>query len=278
MLAANHRTLRLWCGAVDNQSMHDIRDQLLGSFDLTGRVAIITGGSRGIGRSIAGGFAALGARVVIASRKPDACDAAAEEIRDAGGDARAVATHMGDIDQVATLAKQTAEHFGGIDIVVNNAANPLAQQIGELTPEAMAKSWETNLRGPVLLVQESLPYLRESEHAAVVNITTAGVYTQGPYVSLYVAAKSAMTAMTRSMAAELAGDGIRANALAPGTVGTDMVFNTPEEFQAAAVGEQLIKRMAAPTEMVPAAAFLASDASSFMTGHTLVVDGGMTVH
>lgn len=258
--------------------MHDVRDLLLGSFDLNGRVAVITGGSRGIGRAIAEGFAALGARVVIASRKSEACERAAAAIRDAGGDAIAVATHMGDTEQVAALATRSVEQYGGIDIVVNNAANPLAQPVGAITSEAMAKSWETNFRGPVWLVQESLPYLRESGHGAVVNITTAGVYTQGPYVSLYVAAKSAMTAMTRSMAAELAGDGIRANALAPGTVGTDMVFNTPEEFQVAAVDEQLIKRMASPSEMVPAAAFLASDASSFMTGHTLVVDGGMTVN
>jgi NAD(P)-dependent dehydrogenase (short-subunit alcohol dehydrogenase family) len=258
--------------------MQAIRDRLLGSFDLGGKVAIVTGGSRGIGRAVAAGFAALGAKVVVASRKADACEAAAGEIRDGGGEALAVATHMGETRQVAELVARTVEHFGGVDIVVNNAANPLAQQVGAMTPEAMAKSWETNFRGPVWLVQEALPHLRKSGHGAIVNVTTAGVYTNGSYVSLYVAAKSAMAAMTRSMAAELAGSGIRANALAPGTVATDMVFNTPEEFQAAAVGEQLIKRMASPEEMVPSAAFLASDASSFMTGHTLVVDGGMTVH
>ena len=258
--------------------MGAIRNQLLGSVDLGGRVAIITGGSRGIGLAVAEGFAALGARVVIASRKAEACEAAASEIRDAGGEALAVATHMGDTEQVGALVAATADHFGGVDIVINNAANPLAQQIGSMTTEAMAKSWETNFRGPVWLVQEALPHLRESEHAAVVNVTTAGVYTNGSFVSLYVAAKSAMAAMTRSMAAELSRDGIRVNALAPGTVGTDMVFNTPEEFQDAAVQAQLIKRMATPSEMVPPAAFLASEASSFMTGHTLVVDGGMTVH
>ncbi|MCP4436368.1 MAG: glucose 1-dehydrogenase [Actinomycetia bacterium] len=258
--------------------MRHARDELLGNFDLSGRTAIVTGGSRGIGRAIAGGFASLGARVVIASRKADACDAAANEIRDAGGDSLPVATHMGDPQGLAKLVARTVDEFGGVDIVVNNAANALAQPIGSITPDAMAKSWEANFRGPVLLVQEALPQLRRSDHAAIVNVTTAGVYTQGGFVSLYVAAKSAMTAMTRSMASELAGDGIRANALAPGTVGTDMVFNTPEEFQAAAVDSQLIKRLAEPAEMVPAAAFLASDASSFMTGHTLVVDGGMTVN
>ena len=162
--------------------------------------------------------------------------------------------------------------------MVNNAANPLALPIGDITPEALAKSHDVNLRGPVFLVQAALPHLRSSDHAAVVNVITAGVFTQGQYVSLYVSAKAALLAMTKAMAAELAPDGIRVNALAPGTVRTDMVLNTPEAFQQAAVDSQLIKRMADPDEMVPPALFLASDASSFMTAQTLVVDGGMTTH
>jgi len=254
------------------------RGELLHTFDLTGRVAIVTGASRGIGRAIAGGFAAMGAHVVVASRKADACDAAVAEIRGEGGSALSVPTHVGDPDRLTALVDATVAEFGGVDIVVNNAANPLALPIGSITTDAIAKSWEANLRGPLFLVQAALPHLRASDHAAIVNVTTAGVYTSGQYVSMYVAAKSALTAMTRAMAAELAGDGIRANALAPGTVGTDMVFNTPEAFQQAAVDAQLIKRMATPAEMVPPALFLASDASSFMTGHTLIVDGGMTVH
>ena len=247
-------------------------------FDITGRVAIVTGGSRGIGRAIAVGFASLGAHVVIASRKRDACEATVAEITAAGGSALSVPTHVGDVDQLAALTDATVEHFGGIDIIVNNAANPLALPIGSITPEALAKSYEANLRGPLFMVQSALPHLRASEHASVINVITAGVFTQGTYVSMYVAAKSALLAMTRSMAAEFAPDGIRANALAPGTVRTDMVTVMPEAFQQAAVDAQLIKRMADPSEMVPGALFLASDASSFMTGQTLVLDGGMTVH
>lgn len=254
------------------------RDELLHTFDLAGRTAIVTGGSRGIGRAIAEGFAAMGAAVAVASRKAGPCEELAAGIRAAGGRALAVPTHVGDPEQLAALVRTTVDEFGGIDVVVNNAATPLALPIGEITADALAKSHDVNLRGPLFLVQEALPHLRASEAPAVVNVITAGVFTQGPYVSLYVSAKAALLAMTRAMAAEFAADGIRVNALAPGTVATDMVFNTPEAFQQAAVDSQLIKRMADPTEMVPPALFLASAASSFMTGQALVVDGGMTMH
>lgn len=250
----------------------------LDRFDVAGRVVIVTGGSRGIGRAVAEGFARLGAKVVIASRKAEACDETAAAINATGGTALSVPTHVGDLDQLARLVDATVERFGGVDVVVNNAANPLAQPVGAMTPEAFAKSFETNVRGPVFLVQYALEHLRRSEHPAVVNVITAGVFTSGAFVSTYVAAKAALLAMTRSMAAELAADGIRVNALAPGTVATKMVLDNPEEFQRAAVSVQLIKRMADPTEMVPAVLFLASDASSFMTGQVLVVDGGMTMH
>ncbi len=251
---------------------------LLDAFDISGRTAIITGASRGIGLAIATGFASVGANVVIASRKADACDVAADAICAAGGTALSVPTHVGDPLAIRSLVEATVERFGAIDIVVNNAANPLAQPIGHITPEAFQKSFEANLRGPVLLVQEALEHLRRSDHATVINMVTAGIFTHGQYVSMYVAMKSALMSMTRSMAAELVGDGIRVNAIAPGTVRTDMVTNTPEEFQQAAVDTQLIRRMADPSEMVPGALFLASDASSFMTGHVLALDGGLATH
>ena len=248
------------------------------AFDLTGQVAVVTGSSKGIGRSAAEIMAALGAKVVVSSRKADACEAVATEIAAAGGTALAVPTHVGDLDGLAALVETTVAAFGGVDVVVNNAANALALPLGSITAEAWAKSFDANLRGPVFLVQEALPHLRASGHAAVVNVISAGAFTHGTFVSMYVAAKAALLQMTRTMAAEFAADGIRVNALAPGTVDTDMVRNNPEPVQQGMVTAQLIPRMAAPDEMVPPALFLASDASSFMTGQVLVVDGGMTVH
>jgi NAD(P)-dependent dehydrogenase (short-subunit alcohol dehydrogenase family) len=248
----------------------------LETFDLQGRVAIVTGGSRGIGQAVATGFAAMGAHVVVASRKADACEAVAASIRSDGGSALAVPTHVGHLDELAGLVERTVDAFGGLDIVVNNAANPLAQPLGHMTEEAFAKSYEANVRGPLFLVQEALPHLRASGRASVINVITAGVFTHGTGVSLYVSAKSALLSLTRSMAAEFSRDGIRVNAVAPGAVSTQMMWALPEERQASSVRAQLMERMAEPDELVPGLLFLASDASSFMTGQVLVMDGGLT--
>ena len=249
----------------------------LDAFDLRDRVAVVTGGSRGIGRAVAAGFAAVGAHVVVASRKAEACEETVDSIRATGGSALAVPTHVGRLDDLVRLVERTADAFGRIDIVVNNAANPLAQPLGAITPEAFAKSYEANVRGPLFLVQQALPYLRDSAGASVINVITAGVFTHGTGVSLYVSAKAALLSLTRSMAAEFAPDGIRVNALAPGVVATQMTLALPPERQAAAVRAQLMPRMADPDELVPGMLFLASDASSFMTGQVLVLDGGLTV-
>jgi NAD(P)-dependent dehydrogenase (short-subunit alcohol dehydrogenase family) len=254
------------------------REELQARYDLTGRVAIITGGSRGIGRAIAETFAASGAAVVIASRKADACFQLAKEIEATGGRAIAVPTHAGHMDELEALVDATVDQLGAVDIVVNNAANALGLPIGSITAEAWQKSYSVNLQGPLFLFQYALPHLLASDHAAVVNVISAGAFTHATYVSMYCSAKAAMMTMTRAMASEFAAAGIRVNALAPGTTDTDMVRNTDEASQQGMVDAQLIKRMGTPEELADAALYLASDASSFMTGQVLVVDGGMTTH
>src|ERR1700712_719405 len=135
------------------------RDELQARYDLTGRVAIITGGSRGIGRAIAETYAAAGASVVVASRKGDACVQVANEIEAAGGRAIAGPTHAGRLDDLEALVATTVEQLGGVDIVVNNAANALGLPIGQITPEAWDKSYSVNPKGPLFLFQYALPHL-----------------------------------------------------------------------------------------------------------------------
>jgi len=244
-------------------------------FRLDGRVAIVTGGSRGIGRAVAEGFALAGARVVVASRKAAACEETVRAIEAGGGEALAVATNTGDLDQLKHLVDTTVERFGGIDVVVNNAANALALPFGHITPEAWDKSFGVNLRGPVFLLQYALPHLEASPHASVINVSSAGAFMFSAGIHMYAAGKAALLAYTRSLAAELASRKIRVNAIAPGTIDTDMVRNNPPAVQAAMAKAALLGRAAEPEEIVGLALYLASDASSFVTGTTINIDGGL---
>jgi NAD(P)-dependent dehydrogenase (short-subunit alcohol dehydrogenase family) len=243
-------------------------------FDLRGRVAIVTGGSRGIGRAIAEGYALAGAKVVVASRKLEACKETVAAIEKAGGKALAVSTHLGDLAQLKALADRTLDHFGGIDILVNNAANALAQPFRQMTPEAWEKSLDVNLRGPVFLTQYCLPGLDKSAHASVINVSSAGAFLFSAYTHMYAAAKAGLLAYVRSCAAELA-PRIRVNGIAPGTIDTDMVRNNTPEMQAKMASAALLRRAAHPDEVVGLALYLASDASSFVTGATFSIDGGL---
>jgi NAD(P)-dependent dehydrogenase (short-subunit alcohol dehydrogenase family) len=246
-------------------------------FDLTGRVAIVTGGTRGIGRAIAEAYALAGAKVVIASRKAEACAETQAYLEGLGAEALGVPTHLGELDDLNALVERTVERFGGLDILVNDAANALAQPLGAQTPEAFGKSFEVNVRGPVFLIQAALPHLQASEHAAILNVISVGAITYAPSQAMYAAAKAGLLAFTRNMAAEWAGDGIRVNALAPGTVDTDMVRNTGPESVERMKLISYQRRIADATEMIGPALFLCSDAASYVTGQLLVADGGYAV-
>jgi NAD(P)-dependent dehydrogenase (short-subunit alcohol dehydrogenase family) len=257
---------------------HVNRAELNRLHDLTGRVAIVTGGTRGIGRSIAEGFLAAGAKVVVASRKADACASTEAHLRSMGGEALGVPTHMGDVDAVNALVDRTVAEFGRLDIVVNNAANALTLPLGQLTMDAWEKSLGTNLRGPVFLIERALPHLEATGNAAILNVVSAGAFLFSPHTAMYATAKAGLMAMTRSMAAAFAPKGIRVNALAPGTVDTDMVRNNPPEAIASMSAASYMRRAAHPDEMVGPALLMCSDAGSFMTGQVLIVDGGLTPH
>ncbi len=251
-------------------------------FDVRGRVAIVTGGTRGIGRAVAEGLVCGGAKVVVGSRKEEACRETEAHLRalgaHTGGDAIGMQAHMGELGAATALVERAVGSFGGVDIIVNNAANALTQPLGAFTAEAWQKSFDVNLRGPVFLVQAALPHLDRSGHASIVNVISAGAFLFSANVAMYAAAKAALMSFTRSMAADFAPRAIRVNALAPGTVDTDMVrANTPEAQKSMANASHM-RRAASPDEMVGPVLYLASDASSFMTGQVVLVDGGMVPH
>ena len=185
-------------------------------------------------------------------------------------------THLGDVEALDALVQRTVDEYGGIDVLVNNAANALAQPLGQMTPEAFAKSHEVNLRGPVFLVQSALPHLKASAHAAVINMVSVGAFNFSAMTSIYSANKAALMSFTRSMAIEFASSGIRVNAIAPGPVDTDMMRNNPQEVVDMMANSTFLKRLASPDEMVGTALLLASDAGSYITGQVFIVDGGGT--
>jgi NAD(P)-dependent dehydrogenase (short-subunit alcohol dehydrogenase family) len=177
-------------------------------FDLTDRVAIVTGGSRGLGLEIARGFARVGAKVVIASRKLGACEEAAQMILSEGGDALAVGCNTGDVEQMQALVTRTIERYGRLDIVVNNAGNPLLYDVTTATEAAFDKSFAVNTKGPLFLMQAAWPHLKASPSAmdadkggaSIINVTTVGAYAGQVTTFGYSASKAALSHLTRSAA------------------------------------------------------------------------------
>ena len=254
--------------------MHDDLSRL---FDLSGRVAIVTGGSRGLGRAIAIGFAKAGAGVVVASRKLDACEAVAEEVRALGADPLAVAVSMQAPDEVRALVERTVERFGRIDVVVNNAATVLDRSLERLEPATFDGAFATNLLGPLLLVQAAVPHLAASGHGSVINVISIAVDAGSPDRYLYPPAKAALAQATRSLARDLGPQGIRVNGISPGTIRTDMVVKAFDDPTLARIaGATPLGRIGDPDEIVGPALLLASDAGSFITGTVLKVDAGYT--
>jgi NAD(P)-dependent dehydrogenase (short-subunit alcohol dehydrogenase family) len=242
--------------------------------DFCGLTVLITGGSRGIGSALARGFARSGASVVIGARDGERCQQVAAEIDAAGGKAVGTTLHLGDTQSVRQFVATAATHFGGVDVVVNNAATGLAEPIGSLTEGAWEKVFAVNLRGPVFLVEAAMPHLLESKAPSVLNVISPGAFMAAPTWAMYAASKAALLSFTRSTAAALGPNGIRVNAICPGPVETEIFRSNPSEVRDRLAAATALRRVAQPDEMVGPALFLSSSAASYITGEVLVVAGG----
>jgi NAD(P)-dependent dehydrogenase (short-subunit alcohol dehydrogenase family) len=245
--------------------------------DLSDKVAIVTGGGRGLGRAIALGLARAGADVAICSRKIESCEDAAREIRALGRRAFASSCHMGHPTEIDAFFDAALAALGRVDIVVNNSAtSPAARPLTLATPELFDKVYAVNVRGPLQLASRAAQWMGEHGGGAIVNIISVGAFKPGPLIGLYCSSKAALHALTRVMAQEWSVLGVRVNAIAPGPVMTDMVkaISHDEAFMSGMVGSTVMKRIADPEEIVPALLFLVSDAASYVTGTTINVDGG----
>jgi len=245
-------------------------------FSLEGKVAIVTGGSRGIGRAIALDFARAGADIVVASRKLEACEEAAAEIAKLGRKALAVAAHTGKMDQLENLVDKTLEHFGKIDILVNNAGtNPHFGATINIEKGAWDKTFDVNVDGAFFLTQIAFEKWMRDNGGNVINMASVAGLRPAPFTGAYCVTKAALIMLTRVLASELGAFNIRVNAIAPGFIRTDMskAVWTSDMFKEH-VKTLPIPRLGETEDIVGAALYLASEASSFMTGETIVVDGG----
>jgi len=251
------------------------RTRLHHLFDMDGRVVVITGGTRGIGRALAEGFVCAGAKVVVVGQNAASCEETEGHLRTLGGEALGISADVACLGDVAAIVVRTVRAYGGIDVVVNNAGVGPKQAIGHYTPDDWQHVFDVNVRGPVFLIQEALPHLKISGRAAVLNILSVAAFFDSRFFSIYGSSKAALLAHTRAAAAELARFGIRVNGIAPGPFDTDL-SRTQTDMRLLAK-TNLMKRVAEPDEAIGAALLLTSDAGSFITGQVLMVDGGLVV-
>lgn len=248
------------------------------SFDLTGKVALITGASRGIGLAIAAAYASAGAKVVLSSRKQEGLDKAAANIQEMGGVALPIAAHTGSSAAVQSLVDQVVNKWGGIDIVVNNAAtNPHFGHIMTAEESHWDKILDVNVKGYFRVVKACLPIMKKRGQGKVINMSSVAGKEASPMMGVYSVSKAAVLMLTEVLAAELAQDNIQVNAIAPGFVKTSFsrVLWQTEQINDALMKSIPQQRMAEPEEITGIALYLASSASDYTTGATFVVDGGL---
>jgi NAD(P)-dependent dehydrogenase (short-subunit alcohol dehydrogenase family) len=248
--------------------------------DLSGKVAVITGASRGIGRSVAENMARAGARVVISSRKLDACETVAEAIRAEGGEALAVAAGLGHQDQLEALIRQTREAWDKVDILVCNAAiNPYYGPLTGLDNEMFDRMMRYNVRDNLFLCKQVLPEMAERRDGAIIVISSVGGFRGNSVLGAYGITKAADMALVRNLAVEWGKHNIRINCIAPGLIKTDFaraLWENPDML-AHLEGMTPLGRIGQPDDIGLLAAFLASAGGAFITGQTIVADGGMSI-
>lgn len=249
-------------------------------FDLSGKVAVVTGASKGIGESMARGLAEFGAQVVVSSRKQEAVDEVAARFKADGLEATAVAAHMGDMDQARGLIDKTVEAYGGVDIIINNAAtNPVFGPTVHADEAVFDKIMAVNVKGPLEIAKRAFPIMQERGGGSIINISSIGGIRPEPMLGIYSVSKAALISLSKVLASEWGPAKIRVNAICPGLVKTkfSQALWQSDEILKRFTDELPLRRIASPEEIAPLAVFLASDASGYCTGGVYVVDGGHTI-
>ncbi len=250
------------------------------SFNLEGKVAIITGSSKGIGKAIAQGLAEHGAKVVISSRSQEAVDEVAAEFNKAGLEAVGIACHIGKEDQRKNLIEKTITHYGGIDILVNNAAiNPIYGPIEDAEEGVFDKIMDINVKAPWMLSNLALPSMKERKGGSIINIASVEALHPGAGLGLYSTSKAALLMLTKNQAKEWGQYGIRANVLCPGLIKTKFSAALWQNEKVLQKIEKTLPsaRMGMPNEMAGIVCLLASDAGAYMTGSVYNADGGYLI-
>ncbi len=245
------------------------------TFSLEGKVAIVTGASKGLGRAMALGFAEAGADLVLSSRNVDGCEAVARDVRALGRRAASVGCHVGRWDECDALIARTVDEFGRIDVLVNNAGiAPVPPSLLGVTEELFEKTIAVDLKGPLRLTALAASHMRRG--SSVINISSKASTHPSPFTVVYAAAKAGLNALTKAAAQELAPLGIRVNAIVCGTFHTDSFHASAptSELQEAMAQRTSLGRIADADEIVGTALYLATDASSYLTGQLITLDGG----
>jgi NAD(P)-dependent dehydrogenase (short-subunit alcohol dehydrogenase family) len=241
---------------------------------LDGKTALVTGASKGIGFAIAKGMAESGAKVMLSSRKQEQLEKAAAEI---GGDVDVFAANAGEPDQAEACVNATLERFGALDVLVNNAAtNPYFGRAIDIELSRYDKTFQVNVRGAFVWTQLAYRSWMQEHGGSVINIASIGGLKYGGLIGIYDTTKAALIHLTKHLAAELAPE-VRVNAIAPGLVKTDFAKALYQSGEEAVAAMMPLKRLGVPDDIAPAAVYLASDAASWVTGHVMVLDGGVLV-